>query len=151
MIPKRLLLVEDDRALAELVAFHFDRAGYAVTRTGDVQFAEITIVDRAARHVVEFRYRGGSDVYVPARAPDPGARSEGVRILRSRADARALRLLVEGRGGRSYDLFLRTPRQAGAVEGATLVREGGRDPILRVGFDGPDGAYARREVVVSLR
>ena len=65
--------------------------------------------------------------------------------------ARALRLLVEGRGGRSYDLFLRTPRQAGAVEGATLVREGGRDPILRVGFDGPDGAYARREVVVSLR
>ena len=123
----------------------------AVTRTGDVQFAEITIVDRAARHVVEFRYRGGSDVYVPARAPDPGARSEGVRILRSRADARALRLLVEGRGGRSYDLFLRTPRQAGAVEGATLVREGGRDPILRVGFDGPDGAYARREVVVSLR
>lgn len=32
---KRLLLVEDDRPLAELVAFHFDRAGYAVTRTGD--------------------------------------------------------------------------------------------------------------------
>ena len=32
---KRLLLVEDDRALADLVAFHFDRAGYQVTRTGD--------------------------------------------------------------------------------------------------------------------
>jgi phosphoenolpyruvate carboxykinase (GTP) len=28
MIPKRLLLVEDDRALAELVSFHFDRAGW---------------------------------------------------------------------------------------------------------------------------
>ena len=35
MLPQRLLLVEDDRALAELVSFHFDRAGYAVTRTGD--------------------------------------------------------------------------------------------------------------------
>ncbi len=35
MIAKRLLLVEDDRQLAELVRFHFDRAGYSVTRTGD--------------------------------------------------------------------------------------------------------------------
>ena len=41
MIPKRLLLVEDDRALAELVSFHFDRAGYAVTRTGDGEEALI--------------------------------------------------------------------------------------------------------------
>jgi two-component system phosphate regulon response regulator PhoB len=35
MMAKRLLLVEDDRQLAELVRFHFDRAGYQVTRTGD--------------------------------------------------------------------------------------------------------------------
>ena len=41
MIPKRLLLVEDDRSLAELVSFHFDRAGYAVTRTGDGEEALI--------------------------------------------------------------------------------------------------------------
>ena len=38
---KRLLLVEDDRALAELVTFHFDRAGYQVTRTGDGEEALI--------------------------------------------------------------------------------------------------------------
>jgi glycogen debranching enzyme len=122
-----------------------------VTRAGDMQFAEVTIDDRAARHVVEFRYRGGSDVYVPTRVPDAGARSEGVRVLRSRADGRGLRLLAEGRSGRSYDLRLRTPRQPGAVEGATLVRDGGRDPIIRVQFDGADGGYSRREVVVSLR
>jgi two-component system phosphate regulon response regulator PhoB len=41
MVPKRLLLVEDDRSLAELIAFHFDRAGYAVTRTGDGEEALI--------------------------------------------------------------------------------------------------------------
>src|SRR4249919_1417521 len=41
MLPKRLLLVEDDWALAELVSFHFDRAGYAVTRTGDGEEALI--------------------------------------------------------------------------------------------------------------
>ena len=41
MTAKRLLLVEDDRALADLVTFHFDRAGYAVTRTGDGEEALI--------------------------------------------------------------------------------------------------------------
>jgi two-component system phosphate regulon response regulator PhoB len=41
MSVKRLLLVEDDRALAELVTFHFDRAGFAVTRTGDGEEALI--------------------------------------------------------------------------------------------------------------
>jgi two-component system phosphate regulon response regulator PhoB len=40
---KRLLLVEDDRTLAELVAFHFERAGYAVTRTGDGEEALILV------------------------------------------------------------------------------------------------------------
>lgn len=41
MTGKRLLLVEDDRQLAELVRFHFDRAGYDVTRTGDGEEALI--------------------------------------------------------------------------------------------------------------
>jgi two-component system phosphate regulon response regulator PhoB len=41
MTAKRLLLVEDDRPLAELVRFHFDRAGYDVTRTGDGEEALI--------------------------------------------------------------------------------------------------------------
>ena len=41
MTPTRLLLGEDDRALAELVTFHFDRAGWAVTRTGDGEEALI--------------------------------------------------------------------------------------------------------------
>ena len=31
MSNKRLLLVEDDRALADLVTFHFERAGYDVS------------------------------------------------------------------------------------------------------------------------
>src|ERR1043165_9681739 len=41
MLNKRLLLVEDDRALADLVTFHFERAGCDVTRTGDGEEALI--------------------------------------------------------------------------------------------------------------
>ena len=77
--------------------------------------------------------------------------SPGIRILRSRADARQLRLLLEGRNGRIYDLFLRTPRQAASVDGAARVRDRSRDPIIRVEFTGPEGEYSRRDVVVALK
>ena len=39
----RILLVEDDRPLADLVIFHFERAGYAVTRTGDGEEALLLV------------------------------------------------------------------------------------------------------------
>ena len=35
MTKPRMLLVEDDRALADLLTWHFDREGYEVVRTGD--------------------------------------------------------------------------------------------------------------------
>jgi two-component system, OmpR family, phosphate regulon response regulator PhoB len=41
MTTKSLLLVEDDRPLAELITFHFERAGFTVTRTGDGEEALI--------------------------------------------------------------------------------------------------------------
>src|SRR5262245_36287784 len=121
------------------------------TRVGDVQFAEVAVTDAAAQIVAQFRFEGGSDVYSRTPVPALGARSEGIRILRSRADESALRLLVEGRGGRSYDLYLRTPRQTAGVRGATLVPQAGADPIVRVSFEGAAEEYRRREVVVLFR
>ena len=46
-----LLLVEDDRALADLVTFHFERSGYDVTRTGDGEEALI-LVDEVKPDVI---------------------------------------------------------------------------------------------------
>ena len=43
MTSKRMLLVEDDRSLADLVAFHFERAGYKITRTVDGEEALILV------------------------------------------------------------------------------------------------------------
>jgi hypothetical protein len=122
-----------------------------VVRVGDVQFVEMEVASPGKVTVAEFRHTGGSDVYV--RTPDltTGARSQGVRILRSRASASGLTLLVEGLNGRSYDLFLRTPRQMGDVKGGTLVRQQTGDPMIRVNFEGEAGKYSRRDVVVSLQ
>ena len=41
--PKRLLLVEDDRAIAELVKYHFTRADYTVTTTASGEEALILV------------------------------------------------------------------------------------------------------------
>ncbi|CAA9520182.1 MAG: Phosphate regulon transcriptional regulatory protein PhoB (SphR) [uncultured Sphingomonas sp.] len=43
MSAKRLLLVEDDKSLAELISYHFGRAGFDVTRTGDGEEALILV------------------------------------------------------------------------------------------------------------
>src|SRR5574338_1063030 len=51
MTRTRLLLVEDDRELADLVTFHLDRAGYHVTRTGDGEEALI-LVDEISPDVI---------------------------------------------------------------------------------------------------
>src|ERR1043165_7167105 len=51
MANTRLLLVEDDRALADLVTFHFERSGYDVTRTGDGEEALI-LVDEVKPDVI---------------------------------------------------------------------------------------------------
>jgi len=48
---KRLLLVEDDRPLADLVTFHFERSGYDVTRTSDGEEALI-LVDEVKPDVI---------------------------------------------------------------------------------------------------
>ena len=43
MNSKKLLLVEDDRTLADLIGFTFERDGYDVTRTGDGEEALILV------------------------------------------------------------------------------------------------------------
>jgi hypothetical protein len=124
-------------------------ARFARARSGDVQRAEV-VVDGAETTEIAFAYDEGTDVYVRAEAPAPGARSQGLRVLRARAEGSALNLSLEGLGGHSYALFLRTPRRPGA-EGGVTVERAGRDWELRVAFEGPPDRYVRREVRLPLK
>ncbi len=119
-----------------------------VTRLGDVQRAEVALELTAARTEVVFLYDEGTDVYLRQEPAAAGAESGGLRVLRSRAEGRALRLTLEGRGGRRYLLHLRTPRIPASGPGAT-VRRTGRDWQVEVRFEG-GGGYARRELVIPL-
>ena len=120
-----------------------------VTRQGDVQRAEVTVDATGPRTEVAFDFDEGTDVHLRREPAEAGEESTGLRVLRSRAERHALRLLLEGRAGRTYALGLRTPRAPGPAPGVA-VRKLGRHFEVDVRFEGA-GGYVRREVEIPLR
>jgi hypothetical protein len=96
-------------------------------------------------------YRPGTEAFVAPSLPAAGERSQGLRLLRARAAEGALRLVLEGLGGRRYRLGVRSSRQPEAVPGTTLEQTGASSWALDLGFEGPSDRYVRRELVLPLR
>jgi hypothetical protein len=118
---------------------------------GDVQRAEIKVptTGQGPRTVV-ITYDEGTDAFSRVELPEPGGVSEGLRVLRSRAENGTLRLTLEGLGGRQYRVGVRTPRRVEAVPGVTVTPEA-RGADLLVSFEGEPERYARRTIVMPLR
>ena len=125
-------------------------APFTTTQSGDIQQAHVDVEAMAAQTTIAFTYTEGSDVYTVPSAPAPGADNTGLRILRSTATKDHLRLVLEGRGGRSYSLYIRTPRQVAAVAGVTFTPARGGDIQADVTFAGPFERYVRRELTLPL-
>ena len=125
-------------------------ARFEMIRRGDVQHARVVVATPAAVVKMTFQYLEGSDVFAAPVAPAPGAENSGLRVLRSTADRGALRLLLEGRGGRRYSLFVRTPHRLGSAAGVSIKGPRGSDVEIEVAFEGPATDYVRREVVLPL-
>lgn len=123
---------------------------FEMIRAGDVQRAEVSVDVTQPVTELAFTYNEGTDVYVEPEAPLPGARSQGLRIIHSLADENGLRLVLEGLGGRSYSLGVRTPYQLSEVSGATVKTDGPANQQLRIAFAGPPDTYVRRELTVPL-
>jgi hypothetical protein len=125
-------------------------AKFGVSREGDVQRVEVAFdVGEGAEVVILFEE--GTDVYTTFEPPAPGARNESLRVLRSHAEPGALRLLLEGRGGRSYTLHLKTPFNAGNGEGFDATRVADDEYRLTVSFPSPTEGYVRRELIIPLK
>jgi glycogen debranching enzyme len=132
------------------VAVNGQNAKFITKSAGDVQFAEVTVENPAPSTEVVFSYTEGTGVYADAQSLVAGATSQGLRILRARADQTALRLTVEGLGGRIYTARVRTPKRVGEAEGVTVNEASGRDAQLTIRFNGATDAYVRRELILPL-
>lgn len=123
---------------------------FRIRRAGDVLHAEVRLEAPPSEGRIVFAYDEGTDVYVETEAPAPGAISQGLRVLRSRAEPNALRLTLEGLGGRTYRLGIRSPRRLGEAPGVSVKRTENGDAQLLVAFEGSPQTYVRREVAVPL-
>ncbi len=116
-----------------------------------MQRAVVEIEDPPASAQIIFTYDEGTDVYVERGDLVAGASSEGVRVIRSRADAESLILTLEGRGGRGYTLGVISPHNLGEVAGVQLKSNGAGRSQLVVNFQGAPKAYVRRELRIPFR
>jgi glycogen debranching enzyme len=128
-------------------------ATFASARAGDVQRPEVSFAAGMSDTEIVFDYDEGTDVYLAPRAPLRGETSEGLRILRARAEAGTLKLLLEGRGGHTYTLGVRTPHKLGSAPDVVIKDGDGRgsDAQLTVLFDARAQKYVRREISIPLR
>ena len=123
---------------------------FQTSRIGDRQNALVNLEMREQSVEVIFVYDEGSDVYVKSEIPEPGAESQGLRVLRSTAQANGLRLLLEGRGGQTYRLFVRSPRQLIETTGVKVVTGDGPNQELILDFKGSPDSYSRLDVTLPF-
>ncbi len=129
------------------VAVNRRRSRPEIQRIGDIQRVAVAVT--AASAEVTYSFDEGTEPYVDIAESAEGARSQGLRILRSRAERAALHLLVEGLAGRTYELHVRTPHRLGPADGLTTTREAAGWG-LQIRFDGNSGDYVRRDITLPL-
>jgi glycogen debranching enzyme len=125
-------------------------AKFEVKQAGDAQRAMVIVESGAATNEIVYTYDEGTEVYFEPEALRPGASNQGLRVLRSRADRNAIHLVLEGLGGRSYQVGVRSRRRPGEVSGVKIIESLNRDTKLLVSFDGAVDAYVRRELTIPL-
>ena len=132
------------------VSVNGQQTQFKLTQVGDIQRAEITFNLVAVAKII-FNYDEGTEVYIEPEALKPAQSNHGIRVLRASADASALRLLVEGLGGREYKLGVRTSRRLGDVAGVRISSPGNNRQQLQISFAGSPDKYVRREVLIPMQ
>jgi two-component system phosphate regulon response regulator PhoB len=140
---KTLLLVEDDRALADLVSFHFERAGYSVTRTGDGEEALI-LVDEVKPDVIllDWMIEGISGIEVCRRLRRRSATANVPIMMLTARGEEGDRIRGFDTGADDYVTKPFSPRELVARVGAVLRR-------VRPALAGEQLAYADVEMDIS--
>jgi hypothetical protein len=123
---------------------------HEIVPIGDVQRVEVTVAAPSRSAEVVFSEDEGTEVYVEPQTIQPGADNQGLRVLRARADARALHLSVEGRGGRPYSVRVRTPHRLDAAGDVTVLPASGGWQEIQIRFAGREGDYVHREIVAPF-
>jgi hypothetical protein len=123
---------------------------FKIKQIGDIQQAEINFDLTAPPTEIIYLFDEGTDVYW--KTPDlvAGQENTGLRIISSQAKADGLNLILEGRGGQSYQLNIRSPRFLKDIE--TIVMTSPTiEQRLKVQFEGDKESYVKREIFLPFK
>jgi two-component system phosphate regulon response regulator PhoB len=139
----RLLLVEDDRALADLLIWHFTREGYEVVRTADGEEALLLAEERTPDLVIlDWMIEGVSGIEVCRRLRRSSASAQVPIIMLTARGEEADRIRGLETGADDYVTKPFSPRELLARVGAVLRR-------VRPALAGEQLAYADLEMDVA--
>ena len=143
MTKPTLLLVEDDRALADLLIWHFDREGYDVVRTADGDEALVLAEERTPDLVVlDWMIEGVSGIEVCRRLRRRGSTAHVPIIMLTARGEESDRIRGLETGADDYVTKPFSPRELLARVGAVLRR-------MRPALAGEQLAFADIEMDVE--
>ena len=143
MTKPTLLLVEDDRALADLLMWHFDREGYEIVRTADGDEALILAEERAPDLVVlDWMIEGVSGIEVCRRLRRRASTAHVPIIMLTARGEESDRIRGLETGADDYVTKPFSPRELMARVGAVLRR-------MRPALAGEQLAYVDIEMDVD--
>ena len=145
MTKPSLLLVEDDRALADLLAWHFTREGYEIARTGDGEEALILAEERTPDLVIlDWMIEGVTGIEVCRRLRRRASTAHVPIIMLTARGEESDRIRGLETGADDYVTKPFSPRELLARVGAVLRR-------IRPALAGEQLAYADLEMDVAAR
>jgi glycogen debranching enzyme len=97
---------------------------------------------------VEIDYTAGLSVVPPVPSPRIGDPPQGLKLLHHRLDGKWHILLLEGRGGRTYELLLHSEQRVVEAQGGEVDYLGGDRYTARITFAGQGRDYVRQELRV---
>ena len=143
MTKTRMLLVEDDRALAELLTWHFERESFEVTRTADGEEALILAAENPPDLVIlDWMIEGVSGIEVCRRLRRRAATANVPIIMLTARGEEADRIRGLDTGADDYVTKPFSPRELVARVGAVLRR-------IRPALAGEQLGYADVEMDVA--
>ncbi|MBA7646216.1 hypothetical protein ES703_53978 [subsurface metagenome] len=87
-------------------------------------------------------------LYLPPYFPQIGDRTAGLKIIRAQYRDNQLSILVEGLGGKEYDLSLITPRSLVSVVEAKAEEGENLEIKIKIYFRKEGEGYSRKEVKI---
>lgn len=105
----------------------------------------------ARETVVEIEYEKSINLALPSFFPQIGARSRGLRVVKTSYVDKKINITAEGIGGQAYELLMYTSRRIFASSGTDIEESEKGVKKLKISFKGNPQEYTRKNIVITFK